>query len=360
MIAKLLSAKNRKITVVGDFSQSIYSWRGADFHNLEKFENDFPDAKVFSLEQNYRSTQPILDFAYNVISKNSTHPILKLWTLRREGEQIEIVPQGSAESEAQFVVDKVQELNLRGDYNLEQFAVLYRTNAQSRLFEEVCLNRGLPYKIFGGVRFYERKEIKDVLACLRYFNNPKDKVSLKRIEKLGKRRSAKILTVIAKLKPEAKPQELIQTLLKDSPYLELYSDTDPEDVARMENIQELVNVSYNYTTLSQFLDTVALIESGYEFGSQTGDKINLMTMHAAKGLEFPVVFMVGVEEGILPHARSANSEEELEEERRLFYVAVTRAKDKLFLTFTEKRLVYGRLQYNMPSQFLTENNLVEY
>jgi len=360
MIAKTLAKKNRQITIVGDFSQSVYSWRGADFHNLEKFQEDFKEAKVFSLEQNYRSTQPILDFAYKIISQNTTHPILKLWTAKQIGEDVEIVPQETAENEALFVLGKVQELNLKGEYNLEDFVILYRTNAQSRIFEEICLNQGVPYKIFGGVRFYERKEIKDILAFLRYLHNSEDKVSLKRIEKLGKKRSQQILKALTKLDPASQPQTLIQDLLKNTPYLELFSETDPEDMGRLENIQELVNVSYNYPTLTQFLDTVSLIETGYEMGNQTGDKISLMTLHAAKGLEFGVVFIVGLEEGILPHSRSANSLEELEEERRLFYVGITRAKERLYLLYTNRRLVYGRLQFNMPSQFLGQEGQLEY
>ena len=360
MIAKTLAIKNRQISIVGDFSQSIYSWRGADFHNLEKFQEDFKDARVFSLEQNYRSTQPILDFAFKIISQNTTHPILKLWTDKQIGEEVMIVPQQTAEDEALFVLGKIQELNLRGDYNLEDFVILYRTNAQSRIFEEICLNQGVPYKIFGGVRFYDRKEIKDLLAFLRYLHNKDDKVSLKRIEKLGKRRSQHILKTLTKLDPNSPPQTLIQDLLKNTPYLELFSETDPEDLGRLENIQELVNVSYNYPTLTQFLDTVSLIETGYEMGNQTGDKISLMTLHAVKGLEFAVVFIVGLEEGILPHSRSANSLEELEEERRLFYVGITRAKERLYLLYTNRRLVYGRLQFNLPSQFLGEQSSLEY
>jgi len=360
LIAKTLAQKKRLITIVGDFSQSVYSWRGADFHNLEKFREDFPETKVFSLEQNYRSTQPILDFAYKIISQNTTHPILKLWTAKQIGEDVEIIAQETAEAEAYFVIEKIRELNLRGEYNLSDCAVLYRTNAQSRIFEEVCLGQGVPYKIFGGVRFYERKEIKDLLAFLRFLNNREDKLSLKRIEKLGKKRSQQILQYLAKLDPKTAPQTLIQELLKNTPYLELFSQDDPEDSGRLENIQELVNVSFNYPTLTQFLDTVSLIETGYEKGFQNEDRISLMTLHSAKGLEFGVVFIVGIEEGIIPHSRSASSLEELEEERRLFYVGITRAKERLFLLYCNRRLVYGRLQFNLPSQFLEEQRLPEY
>ncbi len=360
VLARKLADRYKNISIVGDFSQSIYSWRGADFRNLQKFQDDFPEAKVFSLERNYRSTQPILDFAFGIISQNTTHPILKLWTDNNGGEEIEVVPTEDGESEALFVINKARELNLNGECSLKDMAVLYRTNAQSRAFEEVCLNIGLPYRIYGGVRFYERKEVRDIVAILRYLLNPRDKVSLQRIEKLGKRRSGQILEVALKQDRKENPQKIIQSILKDSVYLELYDDLDPEDSSRLENIRELVNVAYNFKTLTEFLDTVALIEAGYEFGQEEVDRLNLMTMHSAKGLEFSAVFIVGVEEGILPHSRSIDSLEELEEERRLFYVGITRARKKLFITYSEKRRVYGRLQYNIPSQFLSENHLAEF
>ena len=360
LIAKLLAQKYEQITIVGDFSQSIYSWRGADFTNLEKFQQDFPEARVFNLEQNYRSCQPILDFAFSVIKQNSSHPVLKLWTNKHQGEEVKIVPLENSQQEALFVVNKIQELNFNGEYNLSEMAILYRTNAQSRIFEEICLNNGLPYQIYGGVRFYERREIKDLLSFLRYLHNPQDKVSLKRIHKLGKRRSEKILLSISKQDKTLSPHQILEKLLKDSPYLELYSPDDPEETNRLDNIKELVSVSYNYSSLTEFLDTVALVEAGYEFKDQQKDKIHLMTLHSAKGLEFGVVFIVGVEEGILPHSRSSDSLAELEEERRLFYVGITRAKDKLFITYASKRFVYGRMQFNLPSQFLGENSYAEY
>jgi DNA helicase-2/ATP-dependent DNA helicase PcrA len=236
LIAKLLAEKNQRIAIVGDFSQSIYSWRGADFRNLQKFKKDFENAQTFNLEENYRSSQPILDFAYDVISKNTTHPILKLWTNKKIGEEVEIVPLDKAENEAQFVINKIQESNFKGEYSLADFAILYRTNAQSRIFEEMCLHYSLPYRIYGGTRFYDRKEIKDIIAFLKYLNNPLDKVSLGRIEKLGKKRGSLIIEQIKKLKKDQKPQELIQFLLKHTPYLQLYNETDSDDVNRLENI----------------------------------------------------------------------------------------------------------------------------
>jgi len=358
LIAKLLGRKNQQITIVGDFSQSIYSWRGADFTNLEKFQQDFPQAKVFSLEQNYRSSQPILDFAYKVIKENTTHPILKLWTAKDSGEEVKVVPLENSQQEALFVINKIQELNFNGEYSLSEMAILYRTNAQSRILEEICLNNGLAYQIYGGMRFYERREIKDLLSFLRYLNNPQDKISLKRITKLGKKRGRQILAILAKQRKDQPPHQILENILKNSLYLELFSADDPEEASRLDNIKELVNVSYNYGSLTEFLDTVSLIEAGYEFRDNQTEKIHLMTLHSAKGLEFGVVFIVGVEEGILPHSRSVNSLAELEEERRLFYVGITRAKDKLFLTYAAKRFVYGRIIYNSPSQFLGDRGEV--
>lgn len=359
LLAKLLSEKRRNITIVGDFSQSIYSWRGADFHNLEKFKTDFEDAITFHLEQNYRSTQPILDVAFQIISKNETHPILKLWTNKKKGEEIHIMSLENAEEEALYIVNKIRTLKEMESIPLSEIAILYRTNAQSRLFEEVCLHLGIPYKIFGGTRFYERKEVKDVLAFVRYLKNDSDATALKRIYSLGKRRAEKVLFAISKLKKDEKPGEILQTLLNNTPYLDLYDEHDPEDSPRLENIKELVSVAYSFTTLNDFLDSVALIESGYELPVEDVDRLNMMTLHAAKGLEFDAVFLPGLEEGLLPHSRSTESREELEEERRLLYVGVTRARKFLYITYAARRAVYGRYQYTMPSQFLTESGLVE-
>lgn len=359
-LAKLLSCTHKNITIVGDFSQSIYSWRGADFKNLEKFQKDFDNVKVFTLQRNYRSNQHILNLAYTIISQNTTHPILKLWTNNKSGDEPEIFFLEDAEDEANFVINKIFTLVKNQQCCLKDICVLYRTNAQSRAVEEALLSIGLPYRIYGGTRFYERKEIKDIISFLRLVYNPKDEVSLQRIKKLGKHRSNKILEVLVKQKLDAEPGKIIQNILDKSPYLKLYNQEDPEDSARLENIKELINVAYNFKSLPEFLDTVALIEAGYELKNDSIDKLNLLTLHAAKGLEFKIVFIIGVEEGILPHNRSSSNLAELEEERRLFYVGITRAKEKLFITYTEKRRVYGRLQYNLPSQFLTETGLVNY
>ena len=230
----------------------------------------------------------------------------------------------------------------------------------------MCLRNGVPYRIYGGVRFYERKEVKDVLSFLRYIINPQDELASTRIEKLGKKRSRDILTKLEQIRKvrmageKENTGELIQHILDTVPYLELYDSKIEEDMNRLDNIRELVSVGYNFQNLVGFLDTVTLIESGYEFQDSASKKLNLMTIHAAKGLEFGTVFVVGLEDGLLPHSRSIESTEQLEEERRLLYVAITRAKDQLFLTWAKRRMIYGRTQYSLPSQFLTESNLLEY
>jgi len=365
MLAKLISSEAHNITVVGDFSQSIYSWRGADFTNLEKFKSDFPLAKTYNLEQNYRSTKPILEAAYSVIEHNTTHPILKLWTDKEYGDDVGVYTLENDEEESDFVLGRVQKLIQQG-YSLDDIAVLYRTNAQSRMLEELCLKSGVPYRIYGGVRFYERKEIKDVLSFLRNIINPHDELAYTRIDKLGKKRSRTVLSKLEQIRNEWFAQEdkntgeLIQHILDTVPYLELYDSDIEEDMNRLDNIKELISVAYNFPKLLDFLDTVTLIESGYEFQDTATKKLNLMTIHAAKGLEFGIVFVVGLEDGLLPHSRSIESLEQLEEERRLLYVAITRAKEQLFLIWAKRRVVYGRTQYSLPSQFLTESHLLDY
>ncbi len=352
-LAKLLSEKNRNITVVGDFSQSIYSWRGAEIRNLEKFRKDFSDAKVFLLEKNYRSTQPILDFAYKVISQNKTHPILNLYTDKKEGFEVEVLSFETEEEEALFIVDKIEEL--KGEYAYDEIAVFYRVNAQSRYIEEAFVHRGVPYKLTGGIRFYERKEIKDVLAYLRLVVNPKDSVSKKRILKLGKKRWLKFQKLLEeKSFRETPPLEAIEKIFDATGYLEKYDPLDEEDFNRLENIKELKSVAYNFSNISEFLEHVALVESEYFEGEKGRKGVNLMTLHQAKGLEFPIVFIVGVEEGLLPHSRSWEEEGGIEEERRLFYVGITRAMERLFITYSRSRFLFGKRIYSMPSRFLPE------
>ena len=360
----MLSAKWNNICVVGDFSQSIYSFRGADFLNLAKFKEDFKNTKTFSLSQNYRSTQKILDGASSVISRNNTHPVLELWTENKKGEDISVFEALSEEKEAEFIIEEVEKIRY-GNPNLKyyDFCILYRTNAQSRALEEVFIHRGIPYILIGGTRFYERKEIKDVLSYLRVLANPKDKVSLKRIEKLGKGRFAKFLEFqknFTEINTEdEKTINIMDKVLKETEYLSLYDEKDEEDLGRLENIKELRSVAIAFPNLNMFLENVSLVEQEYmpdhiKDADGKKDAINLMTLHAAKGLEFPVVFMVGMEEGLFPHSRSVMDKNELEEERRLCYVGMTRAKEKLFLTYTRKRLFFGQKTSNIVSRFILE------
>lgn len=367
-LAKMLSGKwsseagsrsaGQNICVVGDFSQSIYSWRGADFTNLAKFQQDFKNAKVFSLSQNYRSTQTILDAAYSIISKNTTHPILSLWTKNPKGEAIKIYEARNEHDEAEHIVQQIS------NFQYIDIAVLYRTNAQSRVIEEVFLHNGVPYVLIGGTRFYERKEIKDVLSYLRLLANPKDMVSFKRIEKLGKGRLEKFLTFQKEIAAkDLLTIELLDKVLKATDYLSLYDEKDEEDRQRLENIKELRSVAIEFPNIVEFLENVSLVEQEYlpdhpksngEKNPPAGGAVTLMTMHAAKGLEFPVVFIIGMEEGLFPHSRSLMDKHELEEERRLCYVGITRAKQNLFLTYARRRLFFGQKTSNIVSRFIME------
>jgi DNA helicase-2/ATP-dependent DNA helicase PcrA len=386
ILTKLLTGKWKNICVVGDFAQSIYSWRGADYRNLMRFKDDFPNTQTFSLSQNYRSTQKILDAASAVVSKNTSHPILKLWTENPTGEEIDIYEAQNEQDEADFIIRTIANYGFK---NLHNFAVLYRTNAQSRIIEEALLHHGIPYTLIGGVRFYERKEVKDVLSYLRVIANPKDMVAYKRIEKLGKGRLQKFLVYQEELKKQPHPNpllpgegtntissplmgedegegekgrrntiDILDGVLKATDYLDLYDDRIEEDRARLENIKELRSVALAFPDLHEFLENVALVEQEYSSEPQTeGEKKNavtLMTLHAAKGLEFPIVFIIGMEEGLFPHSRALMDRAELEEERRLCYVGITRAKRKLFLTFARRRLFFGQRTNNMVSRFVME------
>ncbi len=368
-LTKLLSGKYKNVCIVGDFSQSIYSWRGADFQNLLRFEKDFPGTKTFSLSQNYRSTQKILDAASSVIARNTTHPVLKLWTDNPDGEEIEIYEARNEQDEADFIIKTIITL---GVSRLKDVAVLYRTNAQSRVIEEAMLHHGLPYILIGGTRFYERKEIKDVISYLRVLHNPKDMVAYKRIEKMGKGRLAKFLVFQEKLnssypspsgrgegegeESQIKTIDILDQVVKATGYLDLYDEKDEEDRARLENIKELRSVALEFPNLTDFLENVMLVEHEYAEDEQDTRKngITLMTLHAAKGLEFPVVFMIGMEEGLFPHSRSLMDRNELEEERRLCYVGMTRAKQKLFLSYARRRLFFGQRTNNAVSRFVHE------
>ena len=356
-LTKLLSGKWKNVCVVGDFSQSIYSWRGADFRNLSKFKTDFPDTQTFTLSQNYRSTQKILDAASKVIANNTSHPVLELWTQNPHGENITLFEATNEEHEGSFIASFVQ--NYDKD-RLSDIAVLYRTNAQSRVIEEVLLHFGIPYSLVGGTRFYERKEIKDVLSYMRLISNPKDSVSFKRAEKIGKTRFGKFVELQGELNPEELPPtiEILDLVLHRTNYLDLYDENDEEDRSRLENIKELRSVALAFADLTEFLENISLVEQEEQSNTplENGKRnaVTLMTLHAAKGLEFPIVFMIGMEEGLFPHSRSLMDKNELEEERRLCYVGMTRAQEKLFFTYARRRLFFGQRTSNTVSRFILE------
>lgn len=363
-LTKFLAGRGRNLCVVGDASQSIYAWRGADFRNILQFRRDFPECKVFHLEQNYRSTPTILSAAFAVVSKNNSHPILKLWTEKQSGEAITIYPAQNEQDEAIFIVTQITDLRYKfPQFSYSDFAVLYRTNAQSRNIEEALLHGGIPYILVGGVRFYERREIKDVLAYLRLLINQKDSVSYKRIEKLGKKRLSIFLDFAQKFRTTHKKNqlttlEILDATLKSSSYLEFFDKDNEEDIERLENIKELRSVAAEFPEINGFLENVSLVEQEYypdhpaKWKNQKKDAVTLMTLHAAKGLEFRIVFMVGMEEGLFPHARSLMEQLELEEERRLCYVGITRAMDKLYLTYAIRRLYFGQRTAKQISRFL--------
>lgn len=377
-LTRLLAGKWNNICIVGDCAQSIYSWRGANFRNVLEFQQSFPDAKVFYLEQNYRSSQNVLDAAFSVISQNTSHPILKLWTKKQKGEPIYLYEARNEKDEAEFILRAIKKLGGRARETLSQFAILYRTNAQSRILEEVFLREGLPYVLVGGVRFYDRKEVKDVLSYLRLIANPKDMVSFKRIEKLGKKRLQNFLEFSSKSNfsltssstavdqnvklNELTTMEIMDKVLEITGYLDLYDPKIEEDLMRLENIRELRSVATQFPDLIEFLENVALVQQEYLPSQKTSwrnnkektNAITLMTMHAAKGLEFPAVFLVGMEEGLFPHSRSLLEKEELEEERRLCYVGITRAKERLFLTYARRRLFFGNRSMNPVSRFISD------
>ena len=378
LLTKNLVEIHKNITAVGDASQSIYSWRGADFRNINYLIRDFPQIKIINLEQNYRSTQNILDAANSIIAKNSSHPILRLWTKNQKGEKITLYFASSGKDEANFVAEKVKELLEKKENKKKDIAVLYRTNAQSRTIEEAFLNQGIAYRLVGGIRFYGRAEIKDIVSFLRLIANPKDSVSKKRILKLGKRRFEKFISLKEEIKDKTEnlsTLEIMDLVIEKTDYLKRFQKESEENIAKLENIKELRSVAREFTSLSDFLENVALIEAEQEKGGkiksqdENQDMVTLMTLHASKGLEFKIVFIVGMEEGIFPHSRSLDDINQLEEERRLAYVGITRAKEMLFLTSAKRRLFFGENISNPPSRFLEdipedlinkiENNLEE-
>ncbi len=382
ILTKLLSEKSTNLFVVGDMSQAIYAFRGADFRNILNFQKDFPEAKVYNLERNYRSTQTILDAANHIIKNNSSHIKLDLWTENEGKEKLCLYVAGDEVEEANFVVNQIVEALASGK-NYDDIAVLYRTNAQSRNIEEHLIKSNLPYRIVGGFRFYARKEVKDVIAYLRVIHNPKDSVSWKRIinvppRGIGKKAEERLkdsgwdLTEVQKAtglpfidwvknKERLSTDELMDQVLAASGYIKWLDDGSDENLSRIENIKELRSVAAIFVNLEDFLENVALIESTDKPETKDVSAITLMTIHASKGLEFSIVFIIGMEEGLFPHSRSLMELAELEEERRLCYVAITRAKEKVYLTQARQRLYFGRTEANIPSRFIGEipENLME-
>ena len=418
LLIRRLAEHHRNLCVVGDPDQSIYKWRGADLRNILDFEQDFPETKTVRLEQNYRSTQVILDAATAVISRNRNRKEKRLWTDRRGGERILYVRSGDEIEEADFITKSIRD-SRRG--NTDTTAVLYRTNAQSRAIEDALMREGVPYRIIGGVRFYERKEIKDTLAYLRLVMNPHDDVSFRRVinvptRGIGKTVMDAIDAVVldeadvsmpllsAGLEPVVSPRsmwskllvviekklappravvalkgfaDLLTTLtgnvrdksvsmaiglvLDRSGYLkDLRDDRSEESEARIENLMELVSAAREYeareaeASLGGFVDRLSLLSEADEAAGTKEARVWLMSMHAAKGLEFPIVIVAGMEEGLFPHARSVEDEDEVEEERRLCYVCLTRAREKLILTGAARRRIFGEYQATQPSRFLEE------
>jgi DNA helicase-2/ATP-dependent DNA helicase PcrA len=389
-----LGAAHHNVFVVGDSDQSIYRFRGADIRNILEFEKAFPDTSVVVLDQNYRSTQTILDAANAVIANNDGRKPKDLWTAQGSGEQI-VRYQGDDESdEASWIASEIARLHDGGDLGWNDLAIFYRTNAQSRVLEEHMVRMGIPYKVVGGTRFYDRREIKDILGYLKSTVNPSDEVSLKRVVNTPKRgvgdssigridayalahgmpfmealrrweeagvsgRAAKgivaFLDLIDHLKTQIGdgPAAILNSILERSGYLdELRNERSIESEGRMENLAELIGTAETFETTEEFLEQVSLVADTDDLDDQS--QVTLMTLHSAKGLEFPVVFVIGLEDGIFPHLRALGDPHELEEERRLAYVGITRARERLYLTNAWSRTIFGSTQYNPPSRFLDE------
>ncbi len=392
----LLTKEHQNVCVVGDMDQSVYRFRGADMQNIVDFENAFPAVSVIVLEQNYRSTQTILEAANAVISNNVNRKPKELWTDRGDGNPIVRYHGDDEVDEAQWVTREIAKLHDGGDLRWADVAVFYRTNAQSRVVEENLTRMGVPYKVIGGTRFYDRREIKDALAYLKAVINPQDEVSVKRILNTPKRgigdssigkldahasargipftealrqadaagitgtavkgiaRYLELIDGVADLAAEDKPAPLLQALLDRSAYLiELQEERTIESEGRLENLAELVGSAEEAESIDQFLEQVSLVSDQDEIDGDDS-QVMLMTVHAAKGLEFPAVFIMGLEEGVFPHLRSIGEPEEMEEERRLAYVAITRAQERLYLSHAWSRTLFGGTQYNPPSRFLDE------
>ncbi len=353
LLTKLWGEPQNNIFVVGDFCQSIYSWRGADFRNMMQYKEDFPEHAEYKLEQNYRSNQSILDAASEIIKHNTTHPTLTLWTERTDDEYINLLENYSSDDEARAIGLEL----LSNSTPLSNTAILYRTNAQSRSFEEQFIRLGVPYRLIGGVRFYERKEIKDVISYARLALNPNDAVSYQRAAKLGKRRLASYLQWASEQidigsQPAAK---VVQDVLKASDYMNTFDERLPEDQARIDNVLELLALAQHEVTLASLLERIALMQDTDQVDRQNEKSgVLLMSLHSAKGLEFERVYLVGMEEGLLPHSRSLYDTFQMEEERRLCYVGITRAKKYLTLSYAKNRYMYGKGVSSTPSRFLGE------
>jgi len=361
-LSNLLAAAHKNIFAVGDVDQAIYSWRGADFKNILNFQKDYPKAKVIFLEENYRSTDIILEAANAVISRNQFRIPKKLWTRRAgrsEAPQIRLVLTEDEKREAEVVAAEIN--FLRKKMKLGEIAVLYRTNAQSRALEETFLAWNIPYKITGGVRFYERREIKDLIAYLRLLKNPKDELGYKRIENVPPRKKKKVdfdklMESFREESRAASAHELLSKIVKKIEYRNYIDDGTEKGMERWQNVGELLGLAEKIKDLDKFLEHVALYNAQDEVNPHTKNfdvGVNLMTMHSAKGLEFEAVFAVGMEEGLFPHTLSLEPGD-LEEERRLCYVAITRAKTHLYLISAARRTLFGERSANMPSRFLAE------
>ena len=342
-LIKLLAGSHRNLNVVGDDQQAIYGFRHADFRNFLNFEKDWPKTKVVFLEQNYRSTKNIIESSSEVISHNLMQKPKTLWTGNDEGALVRVTEHNDEFSEADFIVQTAL-LHIRQGQNV---GILYRTNAQSRPLEQLFLEYGIPYNLFGALTFYEREEIKDVVAALRYASNPKDSVSLERLEKNFNKKPYLALKENLPAKAQGQPSKIIDYFIKETGYVELLKKNYPNYLERMENIQELLSFSVQFNDLASFLEKISLA-SPLDLTKPKRDKknmsgANLMTIHIAKGLEFDAVFLAGANDGILPHQRSFSSGDDIEEERRLMYVAMTRAKKDLYLNF-----------FGAPSRFLSE------
>ena len=404
-LIRLLVGSERNICVVGDDDQSIYQWRGANIENILNFEKDFPEAKVILLEQNYRSTANILKAASAVVSRNPGRKDKKLWTKNDDGELIELRSSHDESAEARLITDTIHLLRSEMDISLDEFAIFYRTNSQSRAIEDALRSEGFPYQVFGGLKFYDRKEVKDILAYFRAAMNPMDAVSFKRIVNtpprgigqttLGRLDAAAIneglpapamlddIDSIPGLKPAAikklesfreiisevrsvttsmNASDALTRALEITGYMDwLMEDRNSESLARMDNLNELVNAAAEFEERSgdgnmlAFLDQAALVTGADIVGQGDGDgAVKMMTAHISKGLEFDVVFVAGLEENLFPHARSRDDEDSMREERRLLYVAMTRARKRLFLSHANNRRILGMYQSNRPSRFLQD------